>query len=60
MNTLFPEEIHNKTKAEYLSKEDLIQRNTILEFALTQVIRENYRLRQLKITDEQLQLLMEE
>lgn len=48
------------TKLESLSKEDLIQRNTVLEFELSQLIKEVYELRQLKITDEQLHLIMAE
>jgi transposase len=48
------------TKQESLSKEELLQRNSILEFELVQVIRENYELRKLKISDEQLYLIVQE
>lgn len=53
-------EFHKSTKAGNLSPEELIQRNSILEAELVRVIRENYELRKLKITDEQLRLLMQE
>lgn len=48
------------SKLEALSKEELIQRYTIAQFELSQLIKENYELRQLKINDEQLQLIMAE
>jgi transposase len=55
------EEIPKKTsKLEVLSKEDLIQRNTVLEFELTEVLRELYEIRNLQITDDQLKLMMTE
>ena len=53
-------EIPKSSKMDSRSKEDLIQRNALLEFELAQVIKENYELRQLKISDEQLQLIMQE
>ena len=53
-------ETPKSSKLENLSKEELIQRYSIVEFELEQVIKENYELRQLKITDEQLQLIMAE
>ena len=53
-------EISKSTKAENLSKNELIQRNTLLEFELAQLIKEIYKLRNQKITDEQLQFIMEE
>lgn len=48
------------TKAGNLSPEELLQRLDIVESELVRVIRENYELRKLKITDEQIQLLMQE
>jgi transposase len=53
-------EIPQSSKLENLSQKELIQRLDIAESELTRVLRENYKLRQLKITDEQLQLLMQE
>lgn len=47
-------------KSVHLSQKELIQRNAILEAELIRVLRENYRLRNLRITDEQLRLLMQE
>lgn len=47
-------------KTDTLSKEQLIERNTVLEFELRELIKENYELRQLRITDEQLNLIQEE
>ena len=49
-----------QTKLENLSKQELIQRYTIVEFELEQVIKENYELRQQKLSDEQLQFIIEE
>src|SRR4051794_37311644 len=43
-----------------LSSEELIQRLDITEAELLRVLRENYDLRQLSITDEQIRLLMQE
>ena len=48
------------TKSELLSKEQLLQRNTVLEFEVSQLIKEIYELRSQKITDEQLRLIMAE
>lgn len=48
------------TKAGNFSPEELLQRNSILEAELVRVIRENYELRKLKVTDEQIQLLLKE
>lgn len=48
------------TKFDLLSREDLIQKNTILEDELARAIREIYELRNQRITDEQLQFLMAE
>lgn len=48
------------TKLESLSKEQLIERNTVLEFELGQLVKELYELRNQKITDEQLQFILAE
>ena len=53
-------ETSNLKKLETFSKEELIQRHVILEDELTRFIKENYELRNLKITDEQLKLMMAE
>ena len=59
------EQIHlgettTSSKQSLLSSEELIQRNFILEAELVRVLRENYELRNLKITDEQALLLARE
>jgi transposase len=46
------------TKFDLLSREDIIQKYTIIEDELARAIREIYELRNQRITDEQLQLLM--
>jgi transposase len=57
-------ELGSKTKSiskrENLSPKELIQRLDVTEAELVRVLRENYELRELKITDEQLRLLMQE
>lgn len=53
-------EFEKSTKLDALSKEELIQKYSAIEVELSRVIRENYQLRQLQISDEQLRLLMEE
>lgn len=53
-------ETKRSTKSGNLSPEQLLQRNSVLEAELARVLRENYELRQLKISDEQIQLLMQE
>jgi len=53
-------ELSNLTKAGNLSPERLLERNSILEAELVRVLRENYELRNLKVTDEQIRLLMQE
>jgi transposase len=54
------EDIPKSLKFDALSKEALIQKYSVLESELHRVLKENYELRQLKITDEQLRLLTEE
>ena len=53
-------EFQKSTKAGNFSPEELIQRLDIVESELGRVLRENYELRKLKITDDQLKLLMQE
>jgi transposase len=53
-------EVSKTSKQDGLSKEELIQRNSILEFELAQLIKELYELRGQKISDEQLQFVMQE
>ena len=52
-------EFPKTTRLDVISKEELIERNAVLEFELLEVIRENYKLRNLKVSDDQLQLLMQ-
>jgi len=47
------------TRLDSLSKEEMIQKYTVLESELARVVRELYRLRNQKISDEQLQLIMQ-
>lgn len=49
-----------KTKLQTLTKEQLIERNTVLEFELAQLVKELYELRNQKITDEQLRFILTE
>lgn len=60
MDSLNLGEVQKASKTALLSKEELIQRNALLEFELTQLIKENYELRNQKITDEQLHFVMQE
>ena len=48
------------TQLEAIDREDLLQKYAVVEAELARVIRENYQLRQLQITDEQLSLVMAE
>lgn len=50
----------DSTKAGNFSREELAQKLAVTEAELLRVLRELYELRQLKITDEQLKLLMQE
>lgn len=52
--------ISESTKLGNFSKDELIQKYSILEEELARVIKENYNLRQLQITDDQLKLIMDE
>ena len=53
-------EIPKTSKLESLSKEQLIQKYSVLESELIRVIRENYELRNQRIHDDQIQFVMEE
>ena len=48
------------TRFDLLSREDLVQKYTIVEGELARAIREIYELRGQRIADEQLQLIMSE
>jgi transposase len=48
------------SKFEHLSREELIQKNIILENELARILRKYYEIRDLKNTDEQIRLLMQE
>jgi hypothetical protein len=50
-------ELKKTTKAGNLSPQELIQRLELVEAELVRVIRENYELRNLKVTDEQILFL---
>ena len=52
--------ISNSTKLETFSKEDLIQKYQLMADELTRVVKDNYRLRELKLTEEQIKLVLEE
>lgn len=52
--------ISNSKKLETFSKEDLIQKYQLMADELARVIKDNYRLRELKLTDEQIKLVLEE
>jgi len=59
MTELFGE-VPKSSRLDSISKEELIQRYLVMEFELRQVLKENYEFRQLKITDQQLQFIMQE
>jgi transposase len=50
----------NSTKIDCMSREDLVKRYHLLSDELARVVKENYELRSLKITDEQLRMVLEE
>ena len=50
----------NSTKIESMGRDELIQKYQIVTDELSRVVQENYELRQLQITDEQLRLALEE
>jgi transposase len=50
----------NSTKIDSLSREDLINKYQLIADELARVVKENYELRQLDITDEQLRMVLEE
>ena len=49
-----------ESRLESLSREELIEKYAVIESELGRVIRENYQLRKLKISDDQLHLIMQE
>lgn len=50
----------NSTKIETFSREDLLKKYQLMADELARVIKENYRLRDLKLTEEQIKLILEE
>ncbi len=54
------ESLKKATKSENRSSEELTQRLALTEAELLRVLRENYELRNLKVTDDQIRLLMQE
>ena len=46
------------SKLDGISRDELIQRNFVLEFELSQLIKENYELRNIRLSSEQMQLVM--
>lgn len=48
------------TKLDQLSREDLIRQHEIMRDEIERLVRENYELRQIKITDDQIKLITEE
>jgi transposase len=62
MQPLLPElgELPKTTKNGSLKPEELAQRLSIVEAELVRVLRENYELRNLKVTDEQIRWLLQE
>ncbi len=50
----------NSTKVDSFSREDLIKKYQLMSDELTRVVKENYRLRELKLTEEQIKLVLEE
>jgi transposase len=57
--TNFPEDL-KVSKFDSFSKEDFIKRQLLLEEELVRVVRENYELRQIQLSDEQLKLITAE
>lgn len=53
-------EVPKSTKLESLSREELVRKYIIVESELARVVRENYHLRDQKISDEQLLFVMQE
>jgi hypothetical protein len=60
MNQLEIETLSKNSKTAQMSREQLIQRNSLLESELVRLLRELYDLRQLKVTEEQAFLLLQE
>jgi transposase len=53
-------DISKSTKLESFSKQEIIKKYSVLESELSRVIKENYQLRNLQISDNQLKLILEE
>lgn len=60
MQQEFLGEFSNSTRAENLSKEELIQKTVILETELTFALKEIYRLKNQNLTDEQIKMVLAE
>lgn len=60
MEQLGTGEIPKLSKLENLSQRELIERYTVLEGETARLVKENYELRNLKISDQQLQLILNE
>lgn len=60
MEQIFFGNIPKSSKLENFSKEELIQRYSVMEFEITQLAKENYELRGQRITDEQLGFILQE
>ena len=60
METTGITETKKASKLEQFSRQEIIQKNIILESELERVVRENYQLRKQNITDEQLQFILQE
>lgn len=60
MDELSLGEIPKFSKSETFKREDLQQRIELLEFEVEQLVKENYELRKLKLSDEQLKLIVKE
>ena len=53
-------DISNSSRLQSLTRDELIEKYTVIESELARVIKENYQLRKLQITDEQLKMVLEE
>lgn len=58
--TNFTSDQNKSSKLDSFTKEELIKRQTLLEEELQRVVRENYELRQIQISDDQLKLITAE
>jgi len=60
MELIGSQEIKKSTQSENLSRDELIQRNALLEFEIRELVKELYELRGERISDEQLQFVLKE